>query len=98
MLAIAAHFGQRPQTHAGQPILPAPEALRVTQPIASANTAQRGPAPTLVIELDQASQRFVQTLIDEGARTVLRRYPNEEQLAFSRGVNAYVSAMRLKRF
>ena len=48
----------------------------------------------LVIEFDQPSQRFVQTLLDDVTHTILRRYPDEGQLAFSRGVNAYVRAMR----
>jgi hypothetical protein len=47
----------------------------------------------LVIELDAAAERFVQTLVDGVSDTVLRRYPNEGQLAFSRGVNAYLAAM-----
>ena len=51
----------------------------------------------LVIEFDQASQRFVQTLLDDAAHEILRRYPDEAQLAFSRGVNAYVRAMRHDR-
>ena len=51
----------------------------------------------LVIEFDQASQRFVQTLLDDAAPEILRRYPDEAQLAFSRGVNAYVRAMRHDR-
>lgn len=51
-------------------------------------------APRLYIELDDASDRFVQTMVDTAGETILRRYPNEGQLAFSRGVNAYVHAMR----
>ena len=52
----------------------------------------------LVIEFDQDSQRFVQTLLDDVARTILRSYPDEGQLAFSRGVHAYVRAMRQTQF
>ena len=50
-------------------------------------------APWLLIELDEASDRFVQTLVDPSNQAVLRRFPNEGQLAFSRGVNAYVKAL-----
>lgn len=50
--------------------------------------------PRLYIELDEASDRFVQTVIDATNETVLRRFPDEGRLAFSRGVNAYVRAMR----
>jgi hypothetical protein len=54
------------------------------------------PAPTtkLTIEFDTASERFVQTLVDASNETVLRRYPNSNQLAFSRGINAYMRAMQ----
>jgi hypothetical protein len=47
--------------------------------------------PRLIIELDEAAERFVQTLVD--GVDVLRRYPDEAQLAFSRGVNAYMAAL-----
>jgi hypothetical protein len=47
----------------------------------------------LVIELDAAAERFVQTLVAAGGQTVLRRYPDENQLAFSRGINAYMAAI-----
>lgn len=53
-------------------------------------------APRLLIEFDAASDRFVHTLIDPASQSVLRRFPNEGQIAFSRGVNAYVQAMRQK--
>jgi hypothetical protein len=46
----------------------------------------------LVIELDAAAERFVQTLVS-GAGDTVRRYPDEAQLAFSRGVNAYMAAL-----
>lgn len=51
------------------------------------------PAPRLVIERDEASQRFVQTLIDPANDSVVRRYPHEAELAFARGVNAYLHAL-----
>jgi hypothetical protein len=46
----------------------------------------------LTIVFDRASARFVQTLAADD--TVLRRYPNETQLAFSRGICAYEKARR----
>jgi hypothetical protein len=49
--------------------------------------------PRVVIELDEAAERFVQTLLDGAGETVLRRYPDEAQLAFSRGINAYLAAL-----
>lgn len=51
-------------------------------------------APKLVISLDEASQRFVQMLLAPDSAAVLRQYPDETQLAFSRGVSAYVQATR----
>jgi hypothetical protein len=72
---------------------PAPASAR--RPTTSAAPAQ-GPlmAPQLLIEFDEASERFVQILIDPVNKTILRRFPDETQLAFSRGVAAYVRAMR----
>lgn len=43
--------------------------------------------PRMVIALDQTAARFVQTLIE--GDTVLRQFPAENQLAFSRAINAY---------
>ena len=61
--------------------------------------APKQPHPgRLTIEFDEASQRFVQTLLEGGSEEILRRYPNEGQLAFSRGVSAYVRALQLAEF
>ena len=51
--------------------------------------------PSLLIELDQTAERFVQMLVDPGTGDILRRYPNETQLTFSRGVAAYQKALRV---
>jgi hypothetical protein len=48
----------------------------------------------LVVEIDQASGRFVQTLLDSETDEVLRQWPNEGQLAFARGVRAYLAALK----
>ncbi|MEJ0059509.1 MAG: hypothetical protein WDM79_08045 [Terricaulis sp.] len=40
----------------------------------------------LLIELDKAAGRFVNTLVDSETQEVILRYPNETQLAFSRAV------------
>jgi hypothetical protein len=50
-------------------------------------------AARLVIEFDPAAERFIQTLLDSANDTVLRRYPDEGQLAFSRGIKAYITAL-----
>ena len=47
----------------------------------------------LTIEFDNAAERFVQTFTDPISQSVLRRFPAENQLAFSRGVNAYMAAV-----
>jgi hypothetical protein len=58
------------------------------------------PAPSLllsgelVVEIDAAAGRFVQRLHDRDTDEVLRQWPNEAQLAFSRGVRAYLAALK----
>jgi hypothetical protein len=47
----------------------------------------------LLIELDKAAGRFVNTLVDSGTQEVILRYPNETQLAYSRAVSAYQRAI-----
>jgi uncharacterized FlaG/YvyC family protein len=47
----------------------------------------------LLIELDKAAGRFVNTLVDSDTHEVILRYPNETQLAFARAVNAYLRAI-----
>ena len=45
------------------------------------------------VHLDADAARFVQTVTDASSGDVVLRYPNEEQLAFSRAVGAYVRAV-----
>ncbi|PZO51178.1 MAG: hypothetical protein DCF16_11560 [Alphaproteobacteria bacterium] len=78
------------------------------QTAATATPAAQGPrtimqpqppmlvAPKLVIEFDDAADRFVHTLVEPGDNKVVRRFPDETQLAFSRGVNAYIAAVRAR--
>jgi len=47
----------------------------------------------LLVQIDVEAGRFVQTLKDAATAEVVWRYPNEAQLAFSRGVNAYKRAV-----
>jgi uncharacterized FlaG/YvyC family protein len=51
----------------------------------------------LRIELDEAAGCFVQTLTDPNTHEVLRRFPHESQLAFSRAVRAYLIAQTTNR-
>jgi uncharacterized FlaG/YvyC family protein len=46
----------------------------------------------LRIELDRDAGRFVQTLTDPQTNEILRRFPNESQLAFARAIGAYMNA------
>lgn len=50
-------------------------------------------AGQLRIELDEEAGRFVQTLTDPVTKEVLRRFPNESQLAFARATRAYAQAL-----
>ncbi|ANP47335.1 hypothetical protein [Candidatus Viadribacter manganicus] len=46
----------------------------------------------VAIALDAESQRFVSTLTDTSTAEMLRKYPSESQLAYSRAVMAYLRA------
>lgn len=46
----------------------------------------------VAIALDPESQRFVATLTDTSTAEMLRKYPSESQLAYSRAVMAYLRA------
>ena len=46
-----------------------------------------------VVELDKDAGRFVQILTDISTDEVLRQYPSESQLAYSRAVVAYMRAL-----
>lgn len=48
---------------------------------------------TLLVELDKDAGRFVQILSDVSTHEVLRQYPSESQLAYSRAVVAYMRAL-----
>lgn len=74
--------------------LPAEAALAEPSQAAPQNAAVD--ASKLVICLDVASQRFVQMLIEPGSQSVLRRFPHEGQLVFSRGVSAYLDTLSRK--
>jgi hypothetical protein len=46
----------------------------------------------VLVQLDAEAQRFVATLTDSSTAEMLRRYPSEAQLAYSRAVMAYLRA------
>ena len=45
------------------------------------------------VEIDRAAGRFVHTVTDSATNEVVLRYPNDAQLAFSRAIRAYVTAL-----
>jgi hypothetical protein len=50
----------------------------------------------VAVQLDPEAQRFVSTLTDNSTAEMLRRYPSESQLAYSRAVMAYLRAQLAK--
>ncbi|NWG54347.1 MAG: hypothetical protein HXY28_11550 [Hydrogenophilaceae bacterium] len=49
-------------------------------------------AGELVIEIDAAAQRFVHKIFDPRSQELTLQYPSDQQLAFARGLNAYMRA------
>jgi uncharacterized FlaG/YvyC family protein len=47
----------------------------------------------LLVQIDVESGRFVNTLLDAATEEVIRKYPSEAQLAYSRAVKAYLNAL-----
>jgi hypothetical protein len=66
----------------------------VAQPAAEADTRASEATPTrLQVSLDKSAQRFVQVFTDPNTEDLVRRYPSEAQLAYSRAVIAYMRAL-----
>lgn len=59
----------------------------------AAATRQQVMPGRLQVRLDESAGRFVQTLTDSHTQEMLRRYPSESQLAYSRAVMAYMRAL-----
>jgi hypothetical protein len=75
--------------HANGPVADAAEKMRIEQEAARKNELLPS---KLEVSLDEAAGRFVQTLTDPATHETVHKYPNEQQLAFSRAVNAYMRA------
>jgi uncharacterized FlaG/YvyC family protein len=77
---------------------PGPAAEAAERRIAEYAAQQKSElAPDQVaIALDAESQRFVSTLTDTSTAEMLRKYPSESQLAYSRAVMAYLRAQLSK--
>jgi hypothetical protein len=85
---------------------PAQEALSPRTPASEPGPAAVAAKPALVettdaprtevasgkveVSLDPEAQRFVSTLTDTSTAEMLRKYPSESQLAYSRAVMAYL--------
>jgi hypothetical protein len=77
---------------------PGPAAAAAARRIAQYEAAQRADMQpdNMMVRLDQDAQRFVSTLTDSSTSEMLRRYPSESQLAYSRAVMAYLRAQLAK--
>lgn len=90
---------QPPLELQAQTATPAPTpGPRITAEANASQGAELGPASTygtrtLLVELDKDAGRFVQILTDISTDEVLRQYPSESQLAYSRAVVAYMRAL-----
>jgi hypothetical protein len=77
--------------HSSEPSPAAQEAERRVAEIAATLKADLTP-DKVAVSLDPDAQRFVATLTDVNTAEMLRRYPSESQLAYSRAVMAYLRA------
>lgn len=75
---------------------PGPAAEAAKRRIADFEAAQRADLQPdkVLVQLDPDAQRFVATLTDSTTSEMLRRYPSETQLAYSRAVMAYLRAQQ----
>ncbi len=81
-----------------QPSEPSPAAEAAALRIAQYEAMQRADMQPdkVLVRLDPDAQRFVATLTDSATSEMLRRYPSESQLAYSRAVMAYLRAQLAK--
>ena len=70
-------------------------AVSSAQPLLSAELIVE--AGELVVEQDEEAGRFVAKVIDPDSEAILRQFPTEGQLAFSRALRAYVNALRERK-
>ena len=81
-----------PQKQSPEPSQAAEAAERRLDQFAAEQRASLMPNK-LLVRLDENAGRFVQTLTDSTTQEMLRKYPSESQLAFSRAVQAYMRAL-----
>jgi hypothetical protein len=84
----------QPASTPAQSSEPGPAAKAARERIAAFEAAQHADLQPdrVLVRLDPEAQRFVSTLTDSTTAEMLRRYPSEAQLAYSRAVMAYLRA------
>lgn len=94
MASIAPPKAVEPPLQAPVQSEPGPAADAARQRMAEFESAQRADLQPdrVLVRLDPEAQRFVATLTDSTTAEMLRRYPSEAQLAYSRAVMAYLRA------
>jgi hypothetical protein len=81
-------------TEPAKPIEANPAAEAAERRVAASEASQRAQMQPgkVEVQLDSDAQRFVATLTDSTTSEMLRKYPSESQLAYSRAVMAYLRA------
>lgn len=82
---------QAPTATKAPPAPAAPSERASAEPPAAAAPALT--STRLHVDFDRSAGRFVQTITDVTTDQVLRQYPSEGQLAYSRAVVAYMRAL-----
>lgn len=85
------HDAQAHRPKSSEPGLAAEAAKSAIAEHAAAQKTELMP-DQVAVALDAEAQRFVSTLTDTSTSEMLRRYPSESQLAYSRAVMAYLRA------
>jgi hypothetical protein len=90
----AVELPPQPQPEPAKPTEASPAAQAAERRIAQYEAMQRAELQPgkVEVQLDPDAQRFVSTLTDSTTSEMLRRYPSESQLAYSRAVMAYLRA------
>lgn len=87
----------QPVSPSSPPALVEPTAQRSLRPLQKVPAEPR-PAllldGDLVVEIDKEAGRFVQKILDPRTGDVLRQYPSEDQLKFSRALAAALRVVR----
>ena len=83
----------KPKTTAPAQPSPVQKAAQALEAERRAEAQTKLEAGKLMVQIDAAAGRFVNILADVNTGQVVRQYPNDAQLAFSRAIRAYVRRM-----